>query len=233
MPQKTPKRRLSPRPCCYPAGLFLGATPTDPVPPKPTATEDGLEVAIFAGGCFWCVESDFDKVPGVVRTVSGYTGGALPNPTYKQVSAGGTGHLEAVQIFYDPKQVAYETLVDIFWRSVDPTDGGGQFCDRGESYQTAIFANSLEQKQQAETSKGALGPLRRPEATGRHADRDRRAVLSGGGLPSELLQRRVRCATGSTAIDAAATRGSKNSGAKTPTAASWDTRSHCVEQRPH
>ena len=142
------------------AGLFLGASPNSRAAEAPAgetrAGEDGLEVATFAGGCFWCVESDFDKVPGVVRTVSGYTGGALPNPTYTQVSAGGTGHREAVQIFYDPKQVAYEMLVEIFWRSVDPTDGGGQFCDRGESYETAIFANSLEQKQQAEASKRAL-----------------------------------------------------------------------------
>jgi peptide-methionine (S)-S-oxide reductase len=120
------------------------------------AAESELEVATFAGGCFWCVESDFDNVPGVVRTISGYTGGALVDPSYKQVSAGGTGHREAVQIFYDPKQVSYAMLVEIFWRSVDPTDAGGQFCDRGESYETAIFANSLEQKQQAEASKRAL-----------------------------------------------------------------------------
>lgn len=132
------------------AGLSLGAGS------QSAGAQDGLEVAVFAGGCFWCVESDFDKVPGVVRTVSGYTGGSLSDPTYKQVSAGGTGHREAVQIFYDPKQVSYAALIEIFWRSVDPTDGGGQFCDRGESYQTAIFATSLEQKQQAEASKDAL-----------------------------------------------------------------------------
>ncbi len=132
------------------AGLSLGAASLS------SAAEDGLEVATFAGGCFWCVEADFDAVPGVVRTVSGYTGGALADPTYKRVSAGGTGHREAVQIFYDPKQVSYPALVEIFWRSVDPTDGGGQFCDRGQSYETAIFANSLEQKQQAEASKREL-----------------------------------------------------------------------------
>ncbi len=120
------------------------------------APENELEVATFAGGCFWCVESDFDNVAGVVRTISGYTGGAVSDPTYEQVSAGGTGHREAVQIFYDPKRVGYATLLEIFWRSVDPTDAGGQFCDRGESYETAIFANSLEQKQGAEVSKGAL-----------------------------------------------------------------------------
>ena len=144
------------------AALSIGASS------KSSAAEDELEVATFAGGCFWCVESDFDKVPGVVRTVSGYTGGALPDPTYKRVTAGGTGHREAVQIFYDPKRVSYAALVEIFWRSVDPTDGGGQFCDRGESYETAIFANSLEQKQQAEASKGALrraGVLKQPVIT--------------------------------------------------------------------
>ncbi len=133
-----------------------------------SAAEDGFEVATFAGGCFWCVESDFDAVPGVVRTVSGYTGGTVAEPTYEQVSAGGTGHREAVQIFYDPERVSYAALVEIFWRSVDPTDGGGQFCDRGQSYETAIFANSLEQKQQAEASKGALqrsGVLDRPVVT--------------------------------------------------------------------
>ncbi len=132
------------------------------------AAEDGLEVATFAGGCFWCVEADFDAVPGVVRTVSGYTGGALADPTYERVSAGGTGHREAVQIFYDPKQVSYPVLVEIFWRSVDPTDGGGQFCDRGQSYETAIFANSLEQMQQAEASKREIegsGVLDRPVVT--------------------------------------------------------------------
>ena len=120
------------------------------------AAEDELQVAVFAGGCFWCVESDFDNVPGVVRTVSGYTGGDLEDPTYKQVSAGGTGHREAVQISYDPKRVSYATLLEVFWRSVDPTDAGGQFCDRGESYETAIFATSPEQKRLAEESKRTL-----------------------------------------------------------------------------
>ena len=120
------------------------------------AADGDLEVATFAGGCFWCVEADFDYVPGVVRTISGYTGGQLKDPTYKQIAAGGTGHREAVQIFFDPEQVSYETLLDVFWHSVDPTDGGGQFCDRGESYTTAIFANSPEQRRQAEDSNRAL-----------------------------------------------------------------------------
>jgi peptide-methionine (S)-S-oxide reductase len=132
------------------AGLSLGTAA------ESNAAEDGVEVATFAGGCFWCVESDFDNVPGVVRTISGYTGGALPDPTYRQVTAGGTGHREAVQIFFDPNQVTYAALVEIFWRSIDPTDAGGQFCDRGESYETAIFANTLEQTRQAEASKDEL-----------------------------------------------------------------------------
>tara|TARA_A100001037_G_scaffold124275_1_gene112848 strand:- start:385 stop:1032 length:648 start_codon:yes stop_codon:yes gene_type:complete len=132
------------------------------------AAEGDHEVATFAGGCFWCMESDFDKVPGVVGTVSGYTGGDLKNPKYGQITSGGTGHREAVQITFDPKKVSYEMLLDIFWRNVDPTDGGGQFCDRGESYTTAIFANSPEQRRQAEESKRALegsGVLGRPIVT--------------------------------------------------------------------
>ncbi len=109
--------------------------------------------AIFAGGCFWCVESDFDKVPGVLETISGYTGGHKDNPTYKNVTAGGTGHYEAVKIVYDPEKVSYEKLLHIYWRSVDPTNDGGQFCDRGQSYKTAIFAKNDEQLKLAKTSK--------------------------------------------------------------------------------
>ena len=120
------------------------------------AAGDDLAVATFAGGCFWCVESDFDTVPGVVETISGYTGGTVAIPGYKQVTEGGTGHREAVQIRYDPKQVSYERLLHIFWRSVDPTDDGGQFCDRGDSYQTAIFAGNDEERRLAEASKEAL-----------------------------------------------------------------------------
>ena len=125
-------------------------------------------IATFAGGCFWCVESDFDHVPGVLRTISGYTGGKLKNPTYRSVSQGGTGHREAVQIVYDPKKVTYVALLEVFWRSVDPTDDGGQFCDRGDVYDTAIFANSDEQKRQADASKQKLqqsGILKHPIVT--------------------------------------------------------------------
>lgn len=134
-----------------------------------SSTEPGmLEVATFAGGCFWCVESDFDNVPGVVRTISGYTGGRVENPSYKQVSSEKTGHREAVQIHFDPKRTSYADLLEVLWRSVDPTDAGGQFCDRGESYTTAIFVNSETQRQLAEGSKQSLeqsGVLQHPIVT--------------------------------------------------------------------
>ncbi len=118
-----------------------------------------LEKAVFAGGCFWCVESDFDKVPGVVSTVSGYTGGKTKDPTYRQVTAGGTGHYEAVEITYDPAKVTYEMLLAAFWRSVDPTDGGGQFCDRGQSYETAVFVANEKERAVAEASKESAQKL--------------------------------------------------------------------------
>ncbi len=111
--------------------------------------------AVFAGGCFWCVESDFDKVPGVVSTISGYTGGKTQDPTYRQVTAGGTGHYEAVEITYDPAKVSYEMLLTAFWRSVDPTDGGGQFCDRGDSYKTGVFVANDKERGLAEASRNA------------------------------------------------------------------------------
>ncbi len=112
--------------------------------------------AIFAGGCFWCVEADFDKVEGVLSTTSGYTGGHVENPTYKQVSAGGTGHTEAVKIEYDPEVVSYEELLDHFWRNIDPTVADRQFCDRGSQYRAEIFYLDEEQKRLAEASKAAL-----------------------------------------------------------------------------
>ncbi len=129
---------------------------------------DGTEIATFAGGCFWCVESDFDKVEGVLSTVSGFMGGTTANPSYRQVTSGGTGHIEVVQITFDPKKVPYTKLVDYFWRHVDAYDAGGQFCDRGDSYVTAIFAHTPEQKKIAMASKEALeksGPLKQPVVT--------------------------------------------------------------------
>ncbi len=115
-----------------------------------------LDTATFAGGCFWCTESDFEKVDGVVEVISGYTGGLKDNPTYEEVSSGRTGHAEAVQVVYDPAKVSYKELLDIFWRHVDPTDSGGQFVDRGSQYRTAIFYHNEEQKRLAEESKEAL-----------------------------------------------------------------------------
>jgi len=100
--------------------------------------------AVFAGGCFWCVEADFEKLPGVIEAISGYTGGHVKNPTYQQVVRGETGHYEVAKIIYDPDQISYEELLEHFWTTVDPTDAGGQFCDRGQSYATAIFANSVQ-----------------------------------------------------------------------------------------
>lgn len=115
-----------------------------------------LQTATYAGGCFWCVESDFEKVDGVVDAVSGYTGGRKTNPTYKEVSAGGTGHAEAVQVRYDPNRISYKELLDVFWRHVDPTDAGGQFVDRGSQYRSAIFYHDEEQMRVARASKAAM-----------------------------------------------------------------------------
>lgn len=118
-----------------------------------TAHAAATEKAYFAGGCFWCVEADFEKVQGVQEVVSGYTGGSTANPTYKQVTGGGTGHYEAVEIQYDPATVSYEELLYSFFRSVDPTDAGGQFCDRGESYRTAVFVSNQAERAAAEAAK--------------------------------------------------------------------------------
>jgi len=122
----------------------------------PPVDTTGLERAYFAGGCFWCTESDFESVEGVVDAISGYAGGHVDNPTYEQVSAGGTGHAESIEVLYDPAKVTYEELLDVFWHSVDPTDAGGQFCDRGSSYRTAIFAADDAQLEAAQASKAAL-----------------------------------------------------------------------------
>jgi peptide-methionine (S)-S-oxide reductase len=116
----------------------------------------GLAVATFAGGCFWCMEPPFDKLAGVVSTTSGYTGGRVPGATYREVTTSDTGHYEALRVVYDPKRVSYDTLLETFWRNVDPLDAGGQFCDRGKSYRTAIFAHDPEQRRLAEASKQRL-----------------------------------------------------------------------------
>jgi peptide methionine sulfoxide reductase msrA/msrB len=118
-----------------------------------------LEKATFAGGCFWCVESAFEGKDGVIDVVSGYTGGHKENPTYEEVSAGTTGHAEAIEVTFDPKRISYEELLDIFWRQIDPTDNGGQFVDRGSQYRSAIFYHSDEQRRIAEESKANLKKL--------------------------------------------------------------------------
>jgi peptide-methionine (S)-S-oxide reductase len=126
--------------------LATGAAGQGTPPPK-TAT------ATFAGGCFWCVEADFDKVDGVISTTSGYIGGRTANPSYEEVVRGGTGHAEAVEIVYDPAKVSYEKLLDVFWRNIDPLVKDRQFCDRGDQYRTAVFVHGDAQKQAAEASK--------------------------------------------------------------------------------
>jgi peptide-methionine (S)-S-oxide reductase len=111
-----------------------------------------IEEAVFAGGCFWCLEHDLETLPGVLEAESGYSGGSVANPTYRQVSAGGTGHLESVRVRFDNERISYSTLLRSFWRNVDALDGGGQFCDRGSSYRPAIFTRGLAQEEQARTS---------------------------------------------------------------------------------
>jgi peptide-methionine (S)-S-oxide reductase len=109
--------------------------------------------AVFAGGCFWCLEGPFDALPGVMETQSGYTGGQTPSPTYEQVSSGTSGHLEAMRVVYDPEQIDFEKLLDVFWRNIDPTDPGGQFCDRGSQYRSAIFVADESEEAAARASK--------------------------------------------------------------------------------
>lgn len=131
------------------------------------STSENQAIATFAAGCFWCTESDFDKIEGVVATVSGFMGGQTKNPTYEEVGRGGTGHTEVVQVTYDPREVAYERLLDHYWRNVDLVDGSGQFCDRGDQYRPVIFAHTDEQRKLAEASKAALemsGGFKKPIA---------------------------------------------------------------------
>ena len=143
---------------CLPA---VSSAETDP-------DKANLATATFAGGCFWCMEQPFDELDGVISTTSGYTGGTLKDPTYKQVSRGGTGHTEATQVIYDPERVSYAELLDVFWHNIDPTTVDGQFCDWGNQYRTEIFYHDAEQRQLAENSKSALDelkPFREPVVT--------------------------------------------------------------------
>jgi len=154
------------------AALFFGGRPaqsTDTKMEKPmNAKPQETHAAVFAGGCFWCTESDFEKVDGVLEVISGYTGGRTANPTYEQVSAGGTGHVEAVKVVYDPGRLTYAQLLQVFWRHVDPTDGGGQFVDRGSQYRGVIFYSTDQERSLAEASKKSLaasGRFGKPIAT--------------------------------------------------------------------
>ena len=124
--------------------------------PDPPPKGEVTAAAVFAGGCFWCTESDFDHIQGVIQTLSGYTGGRVANPTYEQVSAGGTGHIEAVRVVYDPRRVSYATLVERFFRTIDPLDAGGQFCDRGDQYRSAIFVANAGERRIAEAAKARV-----------------------------------------------------------------------------
>lgn len=127
-----------------------------------------LAKATFAGGCFWCMEPPFDKLDGVISTTSGYTGGNKKNPTYEEVSAGATGHAEAIEVVFDPAKISYRRLLEVFWRNIDPTTVNRQFCDVGDQYRTAIFYHGEEQERLAEESKKKLeesGKLSRPIVT--------------------------------------------------------------------
>ena len=139
-----------------------------PAPAAATGQTAGTAKATFAGGCFWCVEADFDKVPGVISTTSGYIGGTLANPSYEQVSAKTTGHAEAVEIVFDPAKVSYEQLLEKYWRTIDPTTKDRQFCDAGSPYRTAIFTHGQQQAAAAQASKAALDkskPFKAPVVT--------------------------------------------------------------------
>jgi len=147
--------------------VFMGYGASETREPA-SAVDNATKSAVFAGGCFWCTESDFEKATGVIEAISGYTGGRVADPTYEQVSSGGTGHVEAVKVVYDPERVTYAELLEYFWRQVDPTDPGGQFVDRGAQYRSVIFYADEAQRRLAEASKQMLassGRFQKPIAT--------------------------------------------------------------------
>ena len=142
-------------------GVLLAAVPAETAERGPAPGGRALEKATFAGGCFWCMEAPFDKLDGVVSVTAGYTGGRTVKPTYEEVSGGGTGHAESVEIVFDPAKIAYGTLLDVFWRNVDPTTPNRQFCDVGAQYRTAVFYHGEEQRRLAEESRKALEESKR------------------------------------------------------------------------
>jgi len=174
--------RLRPAPASilvFALAAALDGRPADAAAP-PVPAPARLEVATFAGGCFWCMETQFEGVPGVRSVVSGYTGGRTVNPTYEQVGSGSTGHLESIEIRYDPGRVSYQRLLDIFWHSIDPTQDDGQFCDIGSEYRSEIFAHGEAQRVLAEQSLrriAASGILKKPIVT--------RIALAGPFYPAE------------------------------------------------
>jgi len=137
-------------------GLYISATFDDNVLQEEQAPESEYALAIFAGGCFWCMEPPYDKLEGVISTTSGYIGGSTEHPTYEEVSAGNTGHTEAVEIKYDPARISYAKLLEVFWKNIDPTVKDRQFCDWGNQYRTGIFYHNGEEKRMAEESKKLL-----------------------------------------------------------------------------
>ena len=148
--------------------LLLAPPALAQTPPAAAARPAGSAVATFAGGCFWCMEPPYDALPGVLSTTSGYMGGTKKYPTYEEVSAGFTGHAEVVQVAYDPAKVSYQTLLDVFWKNIDPTVGDRQFCDRGSQYRAAIFVHTDEQRRLAEESKRKIEstkPFKEPVVT--------------------------------------------------------------------
>src|SRR6185503_11782868 len=138
------------------SGVLAAVVVADRQTARTQAGDGRYEKATFAGGCFWCMEPPFDELPGVISTTSGYTGGQMKNPTYEQVSAGITGHAEAVEVVYDPAKITYARLLDVFWKNIDPVTPNRQFCDAGTQYRSAIFYHNEEQKRLAEASKKAL-----------------------------------------------------------------------------
>ena len=160
--------------------LSLALAVAAPVLAAPPAVPPGQAVAIFAGGCFWCMQGPFDDLPGVSKTISGYTGGRTVDPSYNDVSSGMTGHAEAVEVIYDPAKVSYDKLLDVYWHNVDPTVKDQQFCDHGTQYRTAIFYKDDAQRQAAEASKAALDkgkPFKEPIVT--------QIVMAGPFYPAE------------------------------------------------
>ena len=156
---------LGARPLAWLLSLLLLVCSAPALSPAPALAANAPQEAVLAGGCFWCLEHDLEKLPGVLDAQSGYSGGAGANPTYGQVSAGGSGHQEVVRVRFDPARISYASLLRSYWRNIDPLDGGGQFCDRGSSYRPVIFTSGSDQQNQAQASlRSAAAELGRPVA---------------------------------------------------------------------